>query len=622
MQRETTAGRKIFALPAPFSHTLGRKLFSIVRDPLEKMLLLDQLNSVYAEVSQTGDGRFFPDRVLAALRVDCAVSEEELSRIPREGALVVVANHPFGGLEGIMLASLIRRVRPDVKLLANHLLECIPEMRDLLFYVDPFDGRDALLRNIKPLREAIAWLGDGHVLGVFPAGTVSHLQVRDLRVADPRWYEGIARIVRRTSAPVLPVFFNGMNSPFFQLAGLVHPRLRTVLLPHELLNKSNRRIDIRIGDVIPYKSLEGLEDDRKLLSYLRVKTYLLKHRNENAPSKGGTMFLHRRETPHQEPVVAGPEVNLLVDEVERLPAGQHLLESGKYDVLYAKAHQIPNLLYEIGRLREITFRQAGEGTGREVDLDRFDLYYTHLFVWNRETQEVVGGYRLGQADHILGRFGKKGLYTSSLFDYKEGFLRHLDAGLELGRSFVRESYQKLYSPLLLLWKGIGRFIARHPHYRLLFGPVTISNTYTELSRQIIVSFLTLNHFAPDLARFIKPRASFRTPSVRRRDLRLVSELPADIETLSALISDIERDRKGVPVLLRQYVKMGGKLMAFNVDASFGDGLDGLLLVDLRKCDREILERYMGDAGSAAFLNSYGLYDDGLDEEPPTRGLAS
>ena len=313
-------------------------------------------------------------------------------------------------------------------------------------------------------------------------------------------------------------------------------------------------------------------------------------------------------------MASSPDPSLVAEEVKRLPPEQCLLESGNYAVMHAKADQIPNLLYEIGRLREITFRHVGEGTGREVDLDRFDLYYTHLFLWNKEKQEVVGGYRLGQVDLILGRFGKKGLYTSSLFEYKEGFLCRMDAGIELGRSFVRVSYQKLYSPLLLLWKGIGHFIARNPQYHILFGPVTISNSYGALSRQIMISFLTINHFAPDLARFIRPRASLRTLSVKKRDLRLASGLPSDIEELSALISDIEADRKGVPVLLRQYVKLGGKLMAFTVDSSFGNGLDGLLLVDLRKGDRKILERYLGEDASAAFLNFH--------EGQPTRDLAS
>jgi putative hemolysin len=386
------------------------------------------------------------------------------------------------------------------------------------------------------------------------------------------------------------------------------------LLPHELLNKSKRQVRVRIGNVIPYKKLEAFGNDEKLLSYLRLRTYLLKHGSSSVPPKGDLMFQKQEETRNVDPVVSRPDPKLVAEEVKRLPPGQCLFESGNYAVMHAKAHQIPNLLYEIGRLREIAFREVGEGTGRGVDLDRFDLYYTHLFLWNKEKEEVVGGYRLGQVDRILERFGKKGLYTSTLFDYKEGFFRHIDTGIELGRSFVSLRYQKLYSPLLLLWKGIGHFIARNPQYNVLFGPVTVSSAYGELSRQIMVSFLTVNHFAPDVARFVRPRTSLRSLSVRKRDLRLTSGLPADIEELSILISDMEADRKGVPILLRQYVKLGGRLMGFSIDRSFGNGLDGLLLVDLLKCDRKILDRYMGDDGSAAFLNYH--------EGQPTRDLAS
>jgi len=326
------------------------------------------------------------------------------------------------------------------------------------------------------------------------------------------------------------------------------------------------------------------------------------------------MFLRREEEHDPERVASRPDPDLMAQEVKRLPPEQCLLESGKYAVMHAKAHQIPNLLYEIGRVREITFRHAGEGTGRAVDLDRFDLYYTHLFLWNKETEEVVGGYRLGRVDLIVGRFGKKGLYTSSLFDYKDGFLHHIDAGIELGKSFVRHSYQKLYTPLLLLWKGIGHFVARNPQYSILFGPVTVSNANDSLARQIMVAFLTINHFAPDLARFIRPTASLRTLSAKKRGLRLATRLPSDIEELSAIISDIEADRKRVPVLLRQYVKLGGRLMGFAADPSLSNDLDGLLLVDLRKIDRKILDRFMGEDGSASFVNYH--------EESPTRDLAS
>ena len=296
------------------------------------------------------------------------------------------------------------------------------------------------------------------------------------------------------------------------------------------------------------------------------------------------------------PSVADPaDPAVVAGEVERL--ARELVRSGEYVVYQAEAHQIPNLLFEIGRLREMTFRLTGEGTGRSIDLDRFDLYYTHLFLWNKERREVVGAYRLGQVAPILGRFGAKGLYTDTLFHYKEPFLEHIGKGIELGRSFVRPEYQKLYSPLLLLWKGIGHFVAHNPECTTLFGPVTISDAYSAFSRQIIVSYLVMNHYAPDLAQFVRPR----TPA-KRQPLKGLDDMAGlGIDDLSALVSDIETDRKGVPVLLRQYVKLGGRLMGFNIDPSFGNGLDGLMAVDLLRCDRRILTRLMGRQEAEGFF---------------------
>ena len=440
-------------------------------------------------------------------------------------------------------------MRPDSKVMANFLLARIPELRELLLCVDPFQGKKSTARNIRPLKEGIAWLKQGHVLVAFPAGEVSHVEVRSREIVDPAWHRSIGRMARSAKARMIPVFFEGANSFMFQLAGMIHPKFRTALLPHELLNKGSKTIRVRIGSPIPFERIEGFDTDEKLITYLRMRTYALKVRKRRPAA-----------VPSRAPqtIVSPCEATVLSREVERIPGEQILIESEEYTVYQAKAHQIPNLLFEIGRLRELTFRQTGEGTGKSCDLDRFDLYYTHLFLWNRQRHEVVGAYRLGQVEEILERFGSKGLYTDSLFKYKSKFLERIGTGIELGESCVRPEYQKLYAPLLLLWKGIGRFITQNPKCTILFGPVTISDAYSTLSRDLMVSYLVMNHYAPDLAAFVKPR----TP-MRRHSIKSLGD-PAGglkaIEDLSAIISDIESDRKGVPVLLRQYVKLGGRLM--------------------------------------------------------------
>ncbi len=264
------------------------------------------------------------------------------------------------------------------------------------------------------------------------------------------------------------------------------------------------------------------------------------------------------------------------------------------------ADQIPNLLQEIGRLREVTFRQVKEGTGKAIDLDRFDAHYLHLFLWNREAQEVVGAYRMGRTDRIMKELGSTGLYTATLFDFQGEFLEEINPALELGRSFIRLEYQKNYSALLLLWKGIGQFVAQNPHYQVLFGPVSISNEYNEFSQGLLATWLSMHNFLPELAQFIRPKNPFEVKKFRCQDLRLALTGTQAVEELSALIADVDPNQKGVPILLKQYLKLGGKLLGFNRDPNFNNVLDGLILVDLLQTSHQVLQRYMGKEGLARF----------------------
>jgi putative hemolysin len=286
-------------------------------------------------------------------------------------------------------------------------------------------------------------------------------------------------------------------------------------------------------------------------------------------------------------------------EVDALPASQQLVAGGQFRVYCARASQIPSVLREIGRLRELTFRAVGEGTGRCVDLDQFDAHYLHLFVWDARAPAIVGAYRLGLIDKILGRYGRRGLYTHSLFRYRARMLDRLKPGMELGRSFVRPEYQRGFAPLLLLWRGIGRFVGRAPQYAVLLGAVSISTRYAAASRRLMVAYLSTHNAEPFLAAEVTPRHPYRDDTQLPEDQPEVDDL-RNIEDLSRRVAGIEDDHKGVPVLLRQYLRLGGRLLGFNVDRNFGDALDGLLLVDLRKTHPGLLARYMGEAGSAAF----------------------
>jgi len=297
-----------------------------------------------------------------------------------------------------------------------------------------------------------------------------------------------------------------------------------------------------------------------------------------------------------------PEIprTLLKAEVEALPVEQRLVTSGQFTVQYARAAQIPWCLQEIGRLREVTFRAAGEGTGKASDIDLFDAYYLHLFVWDTRADAIVGAYRMGLADEILEHYGKRGLYTQSLFKYGARLLQSLNPAIELGRSFVRAEYQRSFSALMLLWRGIGRFVLRSPRYAVLFGPVSISNSYAPLSRRLMVDYLRTNNIEAELARHVKPRRPFRESRETLWDDLELSNV-RDVEDLSRAIARIEHDNKGIPILLKQYLKLGGRVLGFNTDDRFCDALDGLVLVDLRASDPRMLARYMGEEGAIEFF---------------------
>lgn len=572
---------------------MRRSLAWAARPAVERLLRFPTLNRIYRAVRDLGGDSHFADRALEVLGVAYRVREDHLARIPAEGPLIIVANHPFGGVEGLILLSLLRRVRPDVKLLANHLLSMIPDLRDSFLFIDPFGSRDVVRRNAAAVRSAIQWVRDGHTLGTFPAGEVSHLQVRPWTVADPAWHATAARIVQRTGATVVPVFFDGRNSNLFQVLGLIHPRLRTVMLPSEMLRMREGTVDVRVGAPIHRDRHEKCAGAADLTAYLRVRTYLLKSNGEppqRAPDDAGMT-----------PIAPLTAAEHIVDEIATLPAHHRLLQHGPYDVYYAKARQIPVTLREIGRLREISFRKVGEGSGKAVDLDEFDRHYLHLFVFDREKATIVGGYRMGRTDVILRWRGLHGLYTSTLFRFKRRLLEQISPALELGRSFVHPDHQRSFTPLLLLWKGIGHYCVRHPRYRNLFGPVSISAEYTTMSKLLLVRFLEQNRFLPDLARLLRPRHPHRLTVPRDFDARAWSTVASDLDEVNQLVADLESDGKPMPVLLRQYLRVSARLLGFNVDPEFGNVLDGLVLVDLTQLEPAIIHRYFSREGAASFL---------------------
>jgi len=581
-----------------------RSVLRWIQHHLDALLHFEETEATYRAFQKqlgTNGKMSFYEAALSVMDIQYKVSLDDLKRIPLSGPVFVVANHPFGGIDGIILGSVLKQARPDTRLLVNGLLGTIDGMEGEAFFVDPFATESAARKNIKGLSQSYRWLKEGHLLATFPSGTVSYATRPFAPVRDPDWAHNLAALVRKTGATVLPVCFPGQNSRLFQASGWVHPRLRTLLLARELMRAKGGTYEIRIGRPIPARKLNAYADDRACMDYLRLRTTILESRSKVK----STVTIPRKDSHSAGQAIApGPSAADMERELAQLPPEALLIEQNDLAVYLAEASSIPLLLHEIGRCREITFRQVGEGTGNVIDLDPFDNDYRHLFIWNRSERELVGAYRLGLTDEILNAKGKRGLYTTTLFRFRSRFLYHLNPALELGRSFIVQKYQRKPWALMLLWKGIGHFVARHPKYRYLFGPVSISNDYAKLSKNLMVTFLRDYRRHPKLYRSVRPRHPMRRKSLGSIDRNSFRRTITDIDEVAALISEIEEDSRGVPVLLRQYLKLEATLLSFNIDPDFNDCLDGLVLVDLAQVNARTLAKYMGASAADAYLRHH------------------
>ncbi|MCZ4295319.1 lysophospholipid acyltransferase family protein [Vibrio sinaloensis] len=553
---------------------------------------LSKLEQFYAQRPAGCNTQAFIRFTLEVLGIDYNVSHGTKRGIPASGATVIVANHPLGCVEGVILAELLLTIRQDVKILANQYLKTVPELDELFIGVDVFAGHSAQKANLKALRQAHQHLANNGLILLFPAGEVSQLvDSKAQRLEDKEWSRSVSSLIRKSGATTVPVFINGQNSKRFYLAGKVHPLLRTLMLGRELLNKSTQTIKIAIGSAIQYREVKGLTDVQ-MTNYLRLNTYLLQHLVQ---SKSIDSSSPQNEFPIAQPL---PRKDLLED-LDNLPSDHRLLSSGEFDVYCTSSENIPSLLHEIGRLRETNFRRAGEGTGLALDLDQFDHDYRHLFVWDRENQCLVGAYRLGLVDDILIAKGTEGLYSRTLFHYDMPFIASMGKSIEMGRSVIDLPYQKSMTALLLLWKGIATFVSHHPEYTHLFGPVSISNDYSEQTRQLLAECMTLHYCDAAKAEHVSPSNPLPT-SDNNWNTSMLTAL-GDLQLLSRVVARIDAG-KGIPVLLRQYLALNGKLISFNVDPDFNNALDGLIVVDLRQVDSKTLARYMGLEQAEHYLN--------------------
>ncbi|RXQ95645.1 lysophospholipid acyltransferase family protein [Ancylomarina salipaludis] len=539
------------------------------------ILRLNKLNDLYSANCEKS-GVEFIDGLIDDLGIKFEFDEEELKRIPLNGSFISISNHPFGGIDGILLIKLLSDIRPDFKVMANFLLQKIEPLKDCFLGVNPFEDRKGVASSMGGIKEALRHMSEGAPLGIFPAGEVSAYQSESKNITDKQWQPSILKFIKKAEVPVVPIHFQGSNSLIFYLMGMIHPVLRTVKLPSELLNKKNKTIRIRIGNPISVKDQKGFTDINQYGRFLRAKTYMLGSAVEVKK------FYENKSTSKKkkvEDVIPPVDTQLIIKEVENL--SEHLLfKSRNFSVYCAPSDDIPNVLNEIGRLREITFREVGEGTNQSIDVDEYDLYYHQLFIWDEENHKIVGAYRVGKGKEILNKYGLKGFYLQSLFKMKKAFQPVLSESIELGRSFIVKEYQRKPMPLFLLWKGIMYFLLKNPECRYLIGPVSISNEYSNTSKDLIIKFIMRNYFDYEMGQFIKSRNKFKV-KVKGLDMDILLEAAkSDINKLDKLIGDFEVSNDKLPVLLKKYISLNAKIIGFNIDPNFNDCLDGLIVVDL------------------------------------------
>eukprot|EP01029_Cantina_marsupialis_P007247 TRINITY_DN179_c4_g1_i1.p4 TRINITY_DN179_c4_g1~~TRINITY_DN179_c4_g1_i1.p4 ORF type:complete len:601 (+),score=73.15 TRINITY_DN179_c4_g1_i1:24470-26272(+) len=567
------------------------------------ILKLNKLNKLYSD-NCCKDGIEFIDALIDDLGIKIEFDEEELKRIPKEGAFITTSNHPFGGIDGIILIKLLCMVRPDFKAMANFLLKKVEPIKDYFLGVNPFEDRKGVASSTGGLKQALRHLSDGHPLGIFPAGEVSSYQSQTHNITDKEWMPSILKFIKKAEVPVVPIYFQGSNSLMFHLLGMIHPTLRTVKLPSEFLNKKNKVVRIRIGNPISVKDQKGFVDINQYGRFLRAKTYML---GTPIEVKKFYQFKRKTKTAKVEDIIPAVDPTLIKAEVDGLD--EYLLfKSRSYVVYCAPSSKLPNILNELGRLREITFREVGEGTNMSIDIDEYDLYYHQLFIWDEEAQKIVGAYRVGKGNEILEGYGVKGFYLHSLFRMSKKFHPILHQSIELGRSFIVKEYQRKPMPLFLLWKGIIYFLLKNPESRYLIGPVSISNKYSDLSKDLIIRFIMANYFNYELGQCIKSRKQFKV-AIKDLDVDILLETAkSDINKLDKLIGDFEITNDKLPVLLKKYISLNAKIAGFNIDPNFNDCLDGLLILDLFDVPLKVVESLSKEINDETILKRFSADD--------------
>ena len=562
---------------------------------LMRILEINKLNSDYAKTCQY-EGPEFSKKVLELYGITVSVPEEDLANLP-EGQIVTISNHAFGGADGLIISSIVGSLKPDYKILTNFILSLIPALKNSFMPVNPFKGGDVSKSSFAGIKVALQHIKSGGSLGLFPAGAVSTWQRKKDRTAirkscrpipeDCPWSPNMAKLIRAANAPVVPIYFDGGNSFSMHLLGRIYHFLRTGRLIHELRNKRGKTLRLRIGKPIMPEEMAKFPDGASLINYLRNRVYCLEATLRPAEEPECPLATRRERN-----LVQSVPKEKLEAEIATLD-GKKLFENTKYVCYVADSDEIPVCMQEIGRLREEAFRAIGEGTGKALDIDKYDAWYKQMFLWNKENSDIAGAYRIGVGPEIYPAHGGiKAFYSSSLVKTGPKAGEILPVSIEMGRSFVSKEYQKDSTTLSLLLKGLLLYSAKQEKAEFCIGPASISCGYPLFYRSLIYSYFTKYHSLPDGDRLIKPVHKFKPDWLRVNPDQLLDGRELNLEEFNTLLDDISYGQYTLPALIRFYFANNAKVACFNVDPHFNDSMDAMIVNDLNNLSPRVLAMLM------------------------------
>ncbi len=543
---------------------------------LMKVLRISQLNEIYDRNKHLTEIEFL-NAILDEFQIKFEIPEEDFKRLPKDGAYITISNHPLGGIDGILLLKLMLEREPNFKIIANFLLHRIEPMKPYIMPVNPFETHKGAKSSTVGLKETFRHLSDGKPLGMFPAGEVSTYRDGKI-VVDKEWEEGAIKVIRKAQVPVVPIYFHAKNSRLFYHLSKLSDTLRTAKLPSELFSQKDRIIKVRIGKPISVAEQNEHETLEEYTEFLRKKTYMLAKTFDKESS-----FLQQAQNlklPKSPKKIATPsDTEKMIREIEALRKDDsRMLISKNYEVFFTEAHKIPNILHEIGRLREVTFREVGEGTNESIDIDKYDKYYHHMILWESETSQIAGAYRMGLGSEIFPKYGIDGFYLQELFRFEPELFDMMSKSIEMGRAFITKEYQQKPMPLFLLWKGIVHTTLRYPEHKFLIGGVSISNQFSDFSKSLMIEFMKSHYYDPYVAQYVYPKKEYKV-KLRDADKDFVfEEAEADLNKFDKIIDEIEPGSLRLPVLIKKYIKQNARVIAFNVDPLFNNAVDGLMYI--------------------------------------------